>query len=155
MFIIRWANTHFPLSKYPFIVHNKEIRTKFMNAVLRLLLLTFNRHFLKRIMLKIASATKRWLLKMCHLRHWLRNFCIFQKLMFRSQDIKVFVFSHPMIYQICDVLTSTRDRVHSNISFEQLLSHQTWPTDISKGNNFQKFFEQPGGLGLSFRSISI
>ena len=45
--------------------------------------------------------------------------------------------------------------MHSNISFEQLLNHQTCPIDISKGNNFQESFEQLGGLGLSSRSISI
>ena len=36
------------------------------------------------------------------------------------------------------------------------LSRETWPLiDINKGNNFQEFFEQFGGLGLSSRSFLI
>ena len=42
--------------------------------------------------LKITSATKWQLLKMCHLRHRLRIFLFCTKIMFRSQDIQVFVF---------------------------------------------------------------
>ena len=42
--------------------------------------------------LKVNSATKRWLLKICHLRHKLTIFLFRRKVMFRSQDILVFVF---------------------------------------------------------------
>ena len=42
--------------------------------------------------LKVTSATKRQLLKMCHLRHILITFLFRRKIMFRSQDIQVFVF---------------------------------------------------------------
>ena len=41
--------------------------------------------------LKVTSTTKRYLLKMCHLLHRLRFFLFRRKVMFRSQDIQVFV----------------------------------------------------------------
>ena len=44
------------------------------------------------IQLKITSATKWQLLKMCHLRQKLRIFLFHRKIMFHSQDIQVFVF---------------------------------------------------------------
>ena len=40
-----------------------------------------------------TSITKRQLLKMYHLRHRLRIFLFCRKVMFRSQDIQIFVFS--------------------------------------------------------------
>ena len=42
--------------------------------------------------LKVTSATKRQLLKMCHLRHRLRSFLLHRKIKFNSQDVQVFVF---------------------------------------------------------------
>ena len=42
-------------------------------------------------LLKVTSATKRKLLKMCHLKHRLRIFLFHRKIMFPSQDIQVFV----------------------------------------------------------------
>ena len=51
-----------------------------------------NAEFSVVIYLKVTSATKRSLLKMCHLRHKLRIFLFRRKIMFRSQDIQVFVF---------------------------------------------------------------
>ena len=51
--------------------------------------------FIKKIfigLLKVTSAKKRQLLKMCHLRHRLRTFLFHKKIMFRFQDIQVFVF---------------------------------------------------------------
>ena len=42
--------------------------------------------------LKVTSTTKRKLHKMCHLRHRLRIFLFPRKMMFRSQDIQVFLF---------------------------------------------------------------
>ena len=42
--------------------------------------------------LRVTSATQQQLLKMCHLRHRLRISLFRRKFMFRSQDIKVFVF---------------------------------------------------------------
>ena len=41
---------------------------------------------------KVTSGTKWSLLKMCHLKHRLRIFLFHTKIMFRSQDIQVFVF---------------------------------------------------------------
>ena len=42
--------------------------------------------------LKVTSATKRWFLKMCHMRLRLRIFLFRRKVMFHSQDIQVFLF---------------------------------------------------------------
>ena len=44
------------------------------------------------ICLKVTSATKQQLLRMCHLKHRLRIFLFHRKIMFHSQDIQVFVF---------------------------------------------------------------
>ena len=72
----------------------------------------------------ITYATKRQLLKMCHLRHRLR-ICLFRKkTMFRFKDIQVFcIFNHSMIHQICNVMMIIsiyiRQGAFLNISFEQ------------------------------------
>ena len=67
---------------------------------------------------------------MGHVRHRLRFFWFRRKVMFRSQDIQIFVLNHPMIYQICDVMMSiiTWDRVHIWIYLlnHYSLSNQTW-----------------------------
>ena len=46
--------------------------------------------------LKVVSATKQWLLKMCYLRHMLRIYlgklCFHRKVMFGSQDVQAFVY---------------------------------------------------------------
>ena len=42
--------------------------------------------------MKVTFATKWQLLKMCHLRHGLRNFLFHRKVLICSQDIQVFVF---------------------------------------------------------------
>ena len=42
--------------------------------------------------LKVTSATNQWLLKMRYLRHRLRIFLFRRKVIFRSQNIQVFVF---------------------------------------------------------------
>ena len=47
---------------------------------------------LNELTLKVTSATKRSLLKMCHLKHRLRIFLFRRKIMCRSQNIQVFVF---------------------------------------------------------------
>ena len=52
-------------------------------------MLSANRY---RSVLKATSATKRWLLKMWHLRHRLITFLFHRNVMFRSRDIQVFVF---------------------------------------------------------------
>ena len=61
--------------------------------------------------------------------------------MFRSQDIPVFfIFTHPMIYQICDVMMSiiTWDRVHIWIYLlnQYSLSNQTWSIDRYKQRHY-------------------
>ena len=48
------------------------------------------KNILELSFLKVTSATKRSLLKMCHLRHWLRIFLFRRKIMFRS--LKIFKF---------------------------------------------------------------
>ena len=57
--------------------------------------------------------------------------------MFRSQDIKVFfIFDHPIIYQIYDIMMgiSTRDRVRFCIYLlnHNSFSNQTWSTGTYK-----------------------
>ena len=82
-------------------------------------------------LLKDTSATKQKLLKMCHLRHWLRIFLLHRKVMFRSRDVQLFVFltilwfsKSVMSWWVC-----TRDRVHFGIYLfnHNSLTHQTWP----------------------------
>ena len=67
---------------------------------------------------------------MCHLRQKLKIFSFCRKIMFRFQVIQVFCnFNHLMIYQICDVMMSTGDKVYVGIYYlnQSSLSHQTWP----------------------------
>ena len=63
------------------------------------------------------------LLKMCHLKHRLRIFLFHRKVMFRSQDIQVFVFL--AISWFTKSVTSQWVLVHET-------SHQTWPVDRCK-----------------------
>ena len=73
------------------------------------------------------------LLKMCHLRHRLRIFLFHRKVMFRVQDIQVFVFLIIPWHTKSDFMKriSTWDRVHFWIYFlnHSALSHQTWAID--------------------------
>ena len=86
------------------------------------------------ISFKVTSAAKRWLLKMCHLRHRLRIFLFHRKVMFRSEDIQVFVFltMHWFINGCHDehvmMSISTWDRVHFWIYLvnHNSLTYQTW-----------------------------
>ena len=78
--------------------------------------------------------------------------------MFRFQDIFC-ILNDTMIYQTCDVMMeiSTWERVHFWIYLlnHNSLSHKFGQfIDISKGNNFDKSFEQLGGLGLSSKPFS-
>ena len=83
-------------------------------------------------LLKVTSATK-WL---CHLRHKFRIFLFCRKVMFRFQDIQVFVFSTIPWFSISDVMMSitTWDRVQFWVYLlnHNSLSHQTWPVDRYK-----------------------
>ena len=66
------------------------------------------------------------------------------------------IFDHPIIYQICDVMMSisTWDRMHSNISFEPQLTHQTWSIDRYKlGQYFREMFWTIWRTGDKFRSL--
>ena len=60
----------------------------------------------------------------------------FRQVMFRSHDIKVFVFLIILIYQICDIMVSisTWDRVHfwMYLLNHNSLSSQNWQTDRYK-----------------------
>ena len=92
--------------------------------------------------LKVASSTKRRLLKMCHLRHRLRIFLFCRKIMLPSQDIQVSVFLTIPLFT--ESVTSRWVLVHeTRYIFEFIF----WTTtheitklgqliDISKGNNF-------------------
>ena len=92
---------------------------------------------LMNLLLKITSATKRYLLKICHLRHRLRIFLFHRKVMFRSQNIQVFVFlTMPWFTKF---VTSWWVLVHETgcnfwiyLLNHNLLSHQTWPIDRDK-----------------------
>ena len=98
---------------------------------------------LMSLSLKVTSATKQQLLKMCHLRHRLRMLLFRRKIMFRSQDIQVFLFL--TIPWFTESVTSRWVLVHeTSYIFEYIF----WTTthgvtkcgqliDLSKGNNFQ------------------
>ena len=66
---------------------------------------------------------------MCHLRHMLKFVWYHREVMF-SRVSSFCIFTHPMIYQICDVMMSlsTWERVHFWIYLlnHDSLSHQTW-----------------------------
>ena len=93
--------------------------------------------------LKITSATKWQLLKMCHLRHRLRIFLFCRKNMFRSQDIQVFVFL--TIPWFTKLATSRWVLVHEIGCISKYIfwitNHEVTKLgqliDISKYNNFQ------------------
>ena len=122
--------------------------------------------FLKKFssfILKVTSATKQ-LLKMCHLREAkVKNFFVSSKSYVPSlRYSSFFIFNHPLIYQICDVMmsiniSSTSDGTFLNISFEPQLINRSnlvnWYQ--SKGNIFLESFEWFGGLGPSSRSFLI
>ena len=89
-----------------------------------------------------------------------KNFLFCRKIIFHPQDIQVFVFLtiHDLTILWHHDEYSTWDRVHFWI---YLLNHN-WLNyklgqlmDISKGNNFEEFFEQFGRLGLNSRSFPI
>ena len=90
----------------------------------------------------------------------LKIFFSFRKVMFRSQDIQVFVFL-PITWFTKSVTSWVL--VHET---ECIFNYIFWTTthwvtklgqliDISKGNSFQESFEQFGRLELSSRSFSI
>ena len=99
--------------------------------------------FMGILSLKVTSATKWYLLKMCHLKHRSRIFLFCRKIMFRSQDIQVFVFL--TIPWFTKLVTSRWVLVHEiRCIFEYIF----WTTnyevtklgqliDISNYNNFQ------------------
>ena len=93
--------------------------------------------------LKVTSATKQYFLKICHLKHRLRIFLFRRKIMFRSQDIQVFVFL--TISWFTKSVTSGWVLVHETRCISEYIF---WTTthedtelgqmiDISKGDNFQ------------------
>ena len=66
--------------------------SKYSAKCLELVLVSTNFEITMLSTLKFTSATKRELLKICRLKHRLRIFLFHGKIMFRSQDIQVFVF---------------------------------------------------------------
>ena len=90
-----------------------------------------------------------------------KNFLIHRRVMFRSQDVQVFIFL--TIPWFATFFTSSWVLVHEiGYIFEFIFwttTHEVTKLchliDISKGNNFGEYFEQFGGLGLSSRSFSI
>ena len=91
-----------------------------------------------------------------------KNFFLFRRKVMFSRYLSFCIFNHPIINQIFVVMMniSTWQGAFLNIYLlnHNSLSRETWPLiDINKGNNFQEFFEQFGGLGQSsfqFRSFS-
>ena len=73
--------------------------------------------------LQVISATKRYLLKMCHLGYKLRIFLFQRKVVPFSRYSSFCIFNHPLIYQICEVMMSisTWNGRFLNISFEPQL----------------------------------
>ena len=114
-----------------------------------------------KLSLKVTSATKWLLLKMCHLRHRLRIFLFHRKVMFRSQDIQAFV-SLTISWFTKSVMSWWVLLHETGCIFEYIF----WTTthyitkhiqliDISKGNNFQESLEQFWGLELSPRPFQL
>ena len=99
---------------------------------------------------------------MCHLRHRLRFFCLMERLSF-ILDIKFHsssfhIFSHPMIYQICDIMMSinTWDKRYFWIYLlnHNSLTHQTWSIDRYKqGQYFFKIFWTIWRTGVKFQAL--
>ena len=87
-----------------------------------------------------------------------KNFLFCREVMSVLKIFSFLHFNHLMIYQICDVMKSisTWDKVHFRKYFlsHSWLSHQTWSIDISPGNNFQKSFEQFGGVAFNLTTCS-
>ena len=99
--------------------------------------------------LKVTSATKWWLLKMCLLKHR-KNFVPF------SRYLIFCIFNHPMIYQISDVTMSisTLDRIHFWIYLlnHKSWSHQTWSVDRYKQEQqFSVIFRTTWETGARFQ----
>ena len=89
-----------------------------------------------------------------------KNFFLFRRKVMFSRYLSFCIFNHPIINQIFVVMMniSTWQGAFLNkyLLNHNSLSRETWPLiDINKGNNFQEFFEQFGGLGLSSRSFLI
>ena len=112
-------------------------------------------------LLKVTSATKRSLFKICHLKHRLRFFLFRRKIIFRSQDIQVSVFL--TIPWFTKSLTSWWVLVHET---ECIFKYIFWTTthwvtklgqliDIRKVSNFHKSSEEFQGLGLTSRFFLI
>ena len=98
---------------------------------------------------------------MRHLKHRLRIFFIRRRIMFHSRDIQVFVFLTIPWFTKCVtsrwvLVLETRcifgyifwTTTHEATKLGQLI-------DISKGDNFQKFFEQSEGVELDSRSFLV
>ena len=105
------------------------------------------------LILKVTSATKQTLLKMCHLRHKFRIFLFCRKVMFCSQNIQVFV--DLAIQRFRKPVMAWWVLVHeTGCIFEYIFWTSTHEPrklgeliDICKGNNFQKSFGQIGIWG--------
>ena len=63
-----------------------KLTVTYLSAKFQYLQICFN------IIIKGYLAIKRYLLKICHLRHRLRIFLFRRKIMFRYQDIQIFLF---------------------------------------------------------------
>ena len=96
---------------------------------------------------------------MCHLMHRLRIFLFRRKIVFRSQDIQVFVFSTSLWFaKICGVTMSisTQDKVHFWICLLNLnsWSYQTWLVDRYKqGQQFSVIFWAIWRTGARFQVL--
>ena len=96
---------------------------------------------------------------MCYLRHRLRIFLFHKSYVpfSRYSSFFCFFFNHPMIYQICIVMSiSTWDRVHFRIYLlnHNLLSYQTWSTDRCKqGQYFSETIWRIWRTGAKFQAL--
>ena len=94
---------------------------------------------------------------MCSLRHRLWFFCFIEKLCSVLKILSFYIFNHPMIYQICDVMMSNSiwDRVHFWIYLlnHNSLTHLTWLIDRYKlGQNFSEIFWTIWRTGAKFQA---
>ena len=108
--------------------------------------------------LKVTSATKQYLLKMCHLRHRLRKCWFCRKAMFRSQDFQLSVFLIIPWFTKYYVMMSigTWDNVHFWIYLlnRNSLSHQAWPSDrYQQEIKFSEIFSKILRTGTRFQVL--
>ena len=135
MQVTNWGNCFAQISSGGGVfLQRKNVWTKF--------LITSDEYpnVLGMLCLKVTSAAKQQLLKMCHLKHRLRIFLSWSKIIFRSQGIQVFVFL--TIIWFTKSASSRWVLVHETT---YIFEHIFWTTthEVTKLNAKNKFWGVP------------